>query len=97
MGKSCWMARLAIQILRFQLLPDFIIFSVIELEPGSPTYCFPAFFIYGTHNVPGFKLRVRLGHMTRSSKGPFGRQKAQGEAGKFLTHLPRSTQLCKQQ
>ena len=62
MGKSCWMARLAIQILlifpRFQLLPKkCYISNAKDLKPGSSTYPFPALSISGIHKMPDIKFK----------------------------------------
>ena len=65
MGKSCWMARLAnqrlfpIQIflpfMIFKLLPNFT-FQCYRSQTSQFYLVFPAFFISGTHKVPGLKF-----------------------------------------
>ena len=65
MGKSCWMAMLAIpqlfpiQILifpRFELLKNFI-FEQYRPQTWQCYLFFPALFVSGTHKVPGLKFK----------------------------------------
>ena len=55
MQKSCWIARLAIQILliclRLELLPNSIISNATDLKAGSCTYFVPILSISGIHKV----------------------------------------------
>ena len=65
MGRSCWIARLAIQQLFpiqiflpfaiFKLLPNFI-FQCYRLQTGQFYLVFPALVISGIDKVPGLKL-----------------------------------------
>ena len=61
MGKSCWIARLAIKILliflRFELLTNFIISNATGLEHSSCTCLVPIRSISGIHKVLGIKFK----------------------------------------
>ena len=66
MGKSCWIASLALQqpfpiqilliFLRFKLLPNFI-FQCYRHQTWQFYLFFPALFISGIHKVSGIKFK----------------------------------------
>ena len=46
-------------------------------------------------HMKGFTLGLTLQQRQKATrKSPIGIQKPRGQAGEFLTHIPRSTQLC---